>query len=317
MALVREILVVSLQVILVVMALTLQILGVFVFPFHLFPFSFSEPVYGYQSPLVVLPFLIAFVLIAMSLLVKIIRLNKDIRITDSSILAYSTMLSALPAWVVFWASQVELHSNLAMVYNHYMSLLPGFYIYIMGCIILLVSQIVVPFAVEGNLPTSTETSRWIERNRSSLIGAILLMMAAPIFLWVNPVLLGAFLYGFLAPVIWSVVVIVAEIAMGTYVRGRFKDSQRFQPLKLIPWVLLLAMIPVSIDYFRQHLFAGGIPQTIIWEFIISQLSPLVFYFSILYILFAVDSRIFRSKTQGVPGATKHQQSFSRSSVRCD
>jgi hypothetical protein len=313
----RGILAVSLQAVMVAIALTLQIFGVFVFPFHLVPFSFSEPVYGYQSPLVVLPFLIAFVLIAASVIAKIIHLNKNIRSSDSSILAYSTMLSSLPAWVVFWASQVELHTDFMWVYNPHMSLLPGSYVYIMGCIILVASQIVVPFAAKGNLPTSAETSRWIERNRGSLIGAILLMTAAPFFLWVKPALLAASSIGFfLAPAIWFVVVILAEIAMGAYVRRRFKDSQRFQLPMLVPWALLLTMIPASLDYFGWDLFTPGTSQTIVSVFIVGQLSTLIFAFFSLYILFRVDTRIFRSKTHEMLGAMKHQQSFSRSSARC-
>ncbi|WXG45688.1 MAG: hypothetical protein WED05_03195 [Candidatus Atabeyarchaeum deiterrae] len=317
----REVLATAFQVIMVVLALALQIVGVFILPFHLVPFSFFETIYGYDSPLVLLPFLIAFVLTVTSVIIKIINLKKKIRINDAAILAYSTVLSLLPAWVVLWASQTEWHTDLMYVYNPQMSLLSGFYVYSAGCILLLASQALAPFLAVGHLSASDEISRWIAGNRANIIGAILLMSAGPLSLVANPASpvysIGSFypdsllltaVFPLLVSVTWLAVAVAADIFMCIHSRRHLKDSQGFKPRQLIPWMLLLMIIPVSRQYYLDLPFWQLITlvsyQSAIWIFIVGQFSTMVVAPVFVGILFAIDTKVLRSKTLEGPRVAK-------------
>jgi hypothetical protein len=197
----KEKLLVASQIPLVLVALALQVVG-FLLPLYavIFEDINAGPVVtsyflAYSYPLNLLP-LIALDLAVIFVLRRHIRSAKDKPLVNSPILAYATLLFLIPSWFLVWANMVDYRYFIVTfpeVLHVRLGLMPGFYAYSLGCILLVVAQVLYPVAMRGQKPTSEEALQWAHRHKFGIGAAVLLLAVTPLIL--------IFVPGF--PIIWS------------------------------------------------------------------------------------------------------------------
>jgi hypothetical protein len=307
-----------LQVVLTAIALVLQVGGIFLSPLYLSPDLHRSdltyvgpyndfPIYGYESPLILLSFIASSVLIVFCMSIKVSRLRRDIGVNDSAVLAFSTVLFILPVWNIMWASQVSLNSELMWSLNPYIRLLQGFYIYAAGCILLLSSQTLLPLAVTKRFPESQVTMRWIVKNRLNIIGAVIVMTFSPLSIMGEligsisvPVFLPFLLLGFWyieLPILAAI--IAMDYVIAKYEANHYKDLKWLQSYHLTAWLLLLVTIPIYVSYYAASdygWYLDGWYLTIFFQLA----SVLPWAAIVLFAIFMVDSRVLKSKIQPTP-----------------
>jgi hypothetical protein len=140
--------------------------------------------------------LIALDLAVIFVLRRHIRFAKDKALVNSPILAYATLLFLIPSWFLVWASVVDYRYFIVTfpeVLHVRLSLMPGFYVYSLGCILLAVAQVLYPVSMRGQKPTSEEALKWAHRHKFGIGAAVFLLAVTPLILILVP--------GF--PIIWA------------------------------------------------------------------------------------------------------------------
>lgn len=190
----KEKLLVASQIPLILAALALQVVG-FLLPLYgvIYEDMNAGPIVtsyflAYSFPLN-LPLLVALDLAVLFSLRRHVRSTKNKTLVNSSILAYATLLFLIPSWFLVWASMVDYRYFIITfpeVLHVRLGLMTGFYVYNLGCILLVVAQILYPLVLRGRKPTSEEALQWASRHKFGIGTAVFLLTVTPLILILVP-----------------------------------------------------------------------------------------------------------------------------------
>lgn len=166
--------------VLLAIAIALPFYQVYIPPWGGLGGGVRRDVFGYEEPILLFSYS-AFGLFALLYIEKILLAKRKTAYDFNAPLAYATLLLGLPALIMLALTHPEYVGGGMRIPESsgvlFMILMPGGYVYLAGCALLIASRIVPLMVPKKSAPASERIAGWLKRNRVGASTTALLLTA--------------------------------------------------------------------------------------------------------------------------------------------